>query len=99
LILCKIAMPEKKVIIRYPAGLHARPASLFAQLAARYKSEVTIRKDDLIINGKSIMNILLLAAEQGSEITIQTQGEDADSALAALVNLVEKSFAVEAPRA
>ena len=70
-------MVEKTVVINNPLGLHARPAALVVQAAAKFKSEIFFSKGDIQgVNSKSIMGVMMLAAEQGSEITIQAKGED-----------------------
>ena len=73
-------------------GLHARPAAEFVKLAAQFQCEVAVSKDELEVNGKSIMGMMMLAAECGSAITIRASGEDADDAVAKLVALVERGF-------
>jgi phosphocarrier protein len=73
-------------------GLHARPAAEIVKLAAKFKSEITIVKDDLDVNGKSIMGVMMLAAEHGSTITFRAEGPDADQALDALATLVGNKF-------
>jgi len=78
-----------EVKIRNKAGLHARPSSLFVQIATGYDSEIMVICDDEEINGKSIMGLMLLAAEQGRTLTITADGEDEDAALEALKKLVE----------
>ena len=75
-----------------PLGMHARPAAEFVKLASRFKSAVEVRKDDLAVNGKSIMGVMMLAAECGSSLTIKTDGEDAESAMTALLALVADGF-------
>lgn len=77
------------VQIKNKAGLHARPSSLFVQIATEYDSEIMVICDDEEINGKSIMGLMLLAAEQGRTLTITADGEDEDAALEALKKLVE----------
>jgi len=81
---------QKEVIIKSKQGLHARPAALFVQVANRFDSSITIKKDKEEVNGKSIMGILILAAEKGTKVTIVAQGEDAEEALEKLVELVSK---------
>jgi phosphocarrier protein HPr len=73
-------------------GLHARPAAELVKLAGRFEADVWIRKDDLEVNGKSIMGILMLTAEHGSELVIRAAGSDAPEAVAALVALIESRF-------
>ena len=81
---------EKEVIIRNNQGLHARPAAIFVQLANKFDSNITVRKDSQEVNGKSIMGILMLAAEKGSRVTIVAEGIDAEEAIEQLVGLVSK---------
>ena len=81
---------QKKIIVQGKQGLHARPAALFVQLANKFDSQVTLEKDNEKVNGKSIMGILMLAAEKGAEITITVEGDDAQQALDALEGLITK---------
>ena len=83
---------ERTVQIRNKFGLHARPAAEFVKLANQYKAEIMVRKFDLEVNGKSIMGMMMLAAEFGVEITIRAAGDDAEQAVADLSKLVEKGF-------
>ena len=85
-------MPERTVQIVNKNGLHARPAAEIVKLAAKFKSEITVVKDDLDVNGKSIMGVMMLAAEHGSEITFRAEGDDAEQALDALTTLVSNKF-------
>lgn len=85
-------MPERSVQIVNKNGLHARPAAEIVKLAAKFKSEITIVKDDLDVNGKSIMGVMMLAAEHGSTILVRAEGPDADAALEALATLVSNKF-------
>jgi phosphocarrier protein HPr len=73
-------------------GLHARPSAEFVKLANRFQSDIWVRKQDLEVNGKSIMGMMMLAAECGSEITIRATGEDASQAVRVLVELVSNRF-------
>jgi len=68
---------EKEIQVLNPQGLHARPAALFVQIASKYDAHITVVKDDKSINGKSIMGILMLGAEQFSKIKLIAEGEDA----------------------
>ncbi len=79
---------EKKVIIKNKDGLHARPAALFVQIANKYDSEISVSKDKETVNGKSIMGILMLAAEKGSRVIIRVQGKDAEKVVLELENLL-----------
>jgi phosphocarrier protein HPr len=85
-------MPERTVEILNRNGLHARPAAEVVKTAARFASHVTIVRDDVEVNGKSIMGVMMLAAECGASITIRTDGPDADAALDALAALVAGRF-------
>jgi phosphocarrier protein len=83
---------EATVPIVNSLGLHARPAAEFVKTSARFKAAVLVRKDSLEVNGKSIMGMMMLAAERGSELYIRTEGDDAEAALAALVALIAAGF-------
>lgn len=84
-----------EVVIRNKHGLHARPAAEFVKLANQFSSEVWVRKDDVEVSGKSIMGVMMLAAECGSTIVIRTAGKDSDRALEALSALVTNGFGEE----
>ena len=73
-------------------GMHARPAAEFVKLAGRYKARISVSKDGLEVNGKSIMGVLMLAAEQGSELHIRGEVGDASAAVEALSALVHRGF-------
>lgn len=73
-------------------GLHARPASEFVKLAGRFDADIRVEKDGLEVNGKSIMGVLMLAAECGSALTIRAHGDDGPEALDALAALVRAGF-------
>ena len=77
---------EKKVKVKNRQGLHARPAALFVQIANKYDSVIKVIKDDQVVNGKSIMGILMLAAEKDSEVIVVAEGTDSEEA----VNELEK---------
>ena len=81
-----------KVAVCNKLGLHARPASLFVKTASRFQSEVFVEKDGEVINGKSIMGLLMLAAGPGSELTLRAEGADASQAVAELETLVRRKF-------
>jgi phosphocarrier protein len=87
-----MALIERSAQIVNPLGMHARPAAEFVKLASRFKSTVQVRKDDLTVNGKSIMGVMMLAAECGSSLTIGVDGEDAEQAMEALLALVADGF-------
>ena len=73
-------------------GLHARPAMMLVDLANQFSSEISIIKNDETVNGKSIMSLLTLAAECGSQLTIEAQGDDASQAIEKLVDLINSRF-------
>lgn len=83
---------ERDVEIVNRAGMHARPAAEFVKLAGRFRSEITVAKDGLSVNGKSIMGVLMLAAAQGSRLKVVARGEDAEDAVQALEQLVSSGF-------
>jgi phosphocarrier protein len=85
-------MPERTVQIVNKNGLHARPAAEIVKLAAKFQSDITVVKEDLDVNGKSIMGVMMLAAEHGSSITFRAEGPDAEQALDALAQLVGSKF-------
>jgi len=85
-------MPERTVRIVNKQGLHARPAAEIVKTAARFKSDITIVRDELEVNGKSIMGVMMLAAEFGSTILLRAEGADADAALDALAALAAAKF-------
>jgi len=85
-------MIETKVRIPNKLGLHARPAALFVKTASRYKSDVCISRDDQVVNGKSIMGVMMLAAEHGSELTLSVSGDDEQQAMRAILDLFERKF-------
>jgi phosphocarrier protein HPr len=79
-------------VVRNELGLHARPAALFVQLASRFASEIFLRKSGVEVNGKSIMGVMMLAAERGSTLEIRAEGTDEEHAVAALIELVHAGF-------
>ncbi|MFW6079871.1 MAG: HPr family phosphocarrier protein [Gemmatimonadota bacterium] len=86
---------ERTVVIRNAYGLHARPAAEFVKVANRFESEILVCRDELEVNGKSIMGVMMLAAEHGTEITVRATGPDAAEAVDALTALVESGFGEE----
>jgi len=86
---------EIELLIRNQLGLHARACALFVKTASKYKSEVIVSRDGLEVNGKSIMGVMMLAAEAGSSIVVRAEGPDADEAVAALQSLVDGKFGGE----
>lgn len=88
-------MPERRTItvtIVNRLGLHARPAMAFVDLASTFKCNVCVKREDTEVDGKSIMQMMMLAATQGTPLDIVAEGDDADAALAALKSLVARGF-------
>lgn len=85
-------MPEARLTIVNPLGLHARAASKFVNLAKTFQSDVRLGRGDTLADGKSIMSVMLLAAPVGSEVTLTVTGPDEDAAFAALRDLVNDGF-------
>jgi phosphocarrier protein HPr len=83
---------ERSVQILNKNGLHARPAAEIVKAAARFKSDITISREDIEVNGKSIMGVMMLAAECGSTILLRATGPDATEAVAAIETLVHGKF-------
>ena len=83
---------EQSVQIMNKNGLHARPAAEMVKAAAKFKSDITISREDIEVNGKSIMGVMMLAAECGSTLTLKAEGPDADQALDALSKLIGNKF-------
>ncbi len=88
-------MTERSVIVRNQPGIHARPAAIFVKKAAEFRSEVFVSHGELTVNGKSIMGVMMLAAETGTELTISATGPDEKDAVEALVALIESKFGEE----
>jgi phosphocarrier protein len=88
-------MLQKRVTIINRLGLHARAAAKFVKLANRFEASVKIEKDGILIDGKSILGILTLAAVQGTEITLKISGKDEKSAMKALISLIKIRFEEE----
>lgn len=83
---------EREVTVSNRQGLHARPAAEFVKLASRFDAEIYVEKDDLEVNGKSIMGVMMLAAEPGTTLCIRAEGEDGGDAVEALSELVRGGF-------
>src|ERR687890_870755 len=79
-------MVERSVQVINRNGLHARPAAEIVKAAAKFRSDITITRDDIEVNGKSIMGVMMLAAEYGSTITLRASGPDASDAIAAIAS-------------
>ncbi len=85
-------MIQRSVEIKNKLGLHARPAAQFVKTAAKFKSDVFVGRNEHEVNGKSIMGVMMLAAEQGSVLVLTVNGEDEEAAMEALVDLIENKF-------
>jgi phosphocarrier protein HPr len=85
-------MPEREAKIVNKLGIHARPAAEIVKAAGKFKSNITIVRDDLEVNAKSIMGVMMLAAEHGATITLRATGDDADAALDALSTVIANKF-------
>ena len=85
-------MIEREVQIVNKLGLHARPAAEIVKTAAKFASNITLTRDDLEVNGKSIMGVMMLAAEYGSALVVRCEGPDEQAALDALSELIESKF-------
>ena len=85
-------MVERRVIITNSHGIHARPSAAIVKLAARYTSGITLVRDDLEVNGKSIMGVMMLAAECGAEMIVRADGADEEQAVDALAALIGSEF-------
>jgi phosphocarrier protein len=83
---------QREVEIVNRAGMHARPAAEFVKIAGRFASDIRVEKDGLEVNGKSIMGVLMLAAERGSRLRLSAKGKDAQDAVNALSDLVRRGF-------
>lgn len=85
-------MIEKKVKIINKAGLHTRPAATVVKMAAKYKCDFFISRDGMNINGKSIIGVMTLAAEEGSELVLSFEGEDEEAASKEITDYFERGF-------
>lgn len=88
-------MPTCQLTISIEEGLHARPAAKFVKLANKFPCEIWVEKDDEEINGKSIMGLMMLAAAEGSVISVSAEGEKAETALEKLTELVDSGFEID----
>jgi phosphocarrier protein HPr len=83
---------ERSVQIVNEAGIHARPAAEIVKTAARFRSEIMIVKDGLDVNAKSIMGVMMLAAECGSTVLLRADGDDAQAAIDAITEVIANGF-------
>ena len=85
-------MIEREGTIVNSLGMHARPAAQVVRLASKFKSAIELEHDGQTVNGKSIMGVMTLAAECGAVVRVRADGEDAEAAVAALIDLIAKGF-------
>ena len=85
-------MIVRKFVIKNKLGLHARPAKLFVETTSQYDSDIIVSQNGLEVNGKSIMGIMMLAAEGGSEIVCKVDGDDEEELIQAIFELIEDKF-------
>jgi phosphocarrier protein HPr len=85
-------MPEREARIVNKLGIHARPAAEIVKTAGKFKSNITIVRDDLEVNAKSIMGVMMLAAENGATVILRATGDDAEAALDALCAVIANKF-------
>jgi phosphocarrier protein len=85
-------MAERSAQIVNKQGIHARPAAEIVKTASRFKSNIIIVREDLEVNAKSIMGVMMLAAEHGSSVTIRAEGDDADAATDAICKVIADGF-------
>jgi len=85
-------MVTETVTVINDLGMHARPAAMLVRTASEFQSEITVAKNDDVINGKSVMGVMMLAAECGSTLTITAEGSDEKAAIAALKDLFARGF-------
>jgi phosphotransferase system HPr (HPr) family protein len=83
---------ERTVTVASKSGLHARPASLFVQKAKEFQSQITISKNEKTVNAKSILSVLSVGAEQGDQVILKANGDDAATALDRLASLLERDL-------
>jgi phosphocarrier protein HPr len=85
----------KKLQIKNKYGLHARPAALLVKIACKYNANIELSKDGMVVNAKSILGVMTLAAERGSEIEVIAFGDDAEAAVRDIQKIIENNFAEE----
>ena len=88
-------MVERTIVIQNRLGLHARACSVFVKEAARFACHITLARDGLEVNGKSILGVMMLAAERGAELLLRADGSDEQQAIEALIKVVDDKFGEE----
>jgi phosphocarrier protein HPr len=86
---------EREIQVTNKLGLHARPAAMLVQMASKFKSEIRLKKEDVEANAKSILSVMMLAAEVGSSVIIRAEGEDEEQALETLAKMFHEKFGEE----
>ena len=86
---------EREIQVTNKLGLHARPAAMLVQTASKFKSEIWLKKEDIEANAKSILSVMMLAAEVGSRVIIKADGEDEEQAIETLAGIFEEKFGEE----
>lgn len=87
-----LALAQASATIVNELGLHARPAAELVKLATSFSADISVGKEEMWVSAKSIIGVMTLAAERGSEVTIRAEGDDAEEAVAALKDLVGRGF-------
>lgn len=85
-------MIKKEIEVINKLGLHARPATMLVKTASSYKSKITIKKEELSVDAKSIMGVLILAAQKGSKLILEVDGPDEEEAMEAVADLFRRGF-------
>ena len=85
-------MEEREATVKNKLGIHARPSALLVQASSKFASDITLIRDGLEINGKSIMGVMMLAAEVGARIQVRVVGEDEAEAAKKVVEMIESSY-------
>lgn len=85
-------MVERQAVVKNKLGIHARPSALIVQAAAKFAAEITLVKDGLEVNGKSIMGVMMLAAETGAGILVRAEGTDEQDAADKMADVIESKF-------
>ena len=88
-------LKEGRITILNLDGFHARPCTAFVNMASRFKSEIWVRRDDVEVNAKSLLGVMMLAAETGAELIVRAEGPDEAEAIEALTKLAEEKFGTE----
>ena len=88
-------MVEREIQVTNKWGLHARPAAMLVQTASKFKSEIKLKKEDVEANAKSILSVMMLAAETGSFVVIKAEGEDEEQAVETLAKMFKEKFGEE----